>query len=1180
MTHTIYALLVGIDQYASPRIPGLQGCVNDITTMKTFLHERAGNEDNLQIVTLKNSEATREAIINQFRTHLCQAESDDVALFYYSGHGSQERTAPEFWQFEPDKLDETIVCYDSRTPDHYDLADKELAKLMAEIAQRNPHIVILLDSCHSGSGTRNTPNGVIRRISMDERLRPLKSFIVTPSEVTSSSATRNTSEAKSDWINLPQGKHILMAACHDYQTAKELPFHGQHRGVFSYFLMDALQRTGCPLTYRDLFKRVEARVQNQVQDQSPVIEVSDISYLSQPFLGGDFTQNTYFTLKHDKGYGWVIDGGSVHGIPPITDGETTTLVLFPFDSTPEELHELPLSLGTARVTEVLPQLSRVSAVMRDGQQLNPEQTYKAVVTSLPLTRLGVLIEGDDAGVQLARRALATANFYQQSSLYVREVEATREADLLLRAHNSMYHFLNPATDRLLVASISGYSETTAKQAVQRLEHMARWKTIAKLTNETSRLAADAIQMEFHRIIGPPATRTPGSEPTEPYIGPALRLEYVKNRAGKWEAPKFKMRLKNMSNERLYCALLLLSETYAVKTDLLLGRGVWLNPEEEAWALGGRNLKAQVLDEQWQQGITESRDLFKLIVSTEEFDAMLLDQEELDIPLFPRSVRGLTRNTLNRLLSRVRTRIITVDDEDTYTDWTTSEISLTVVRPLDAVPVPSPADPPASLSSTVHLEPHPYLQGRVCLITVPQAGRDLGNLFLPPLLRDHPEITQPFQFTVSHGSNPGLSGLELFSVADYTAVTPEQPLVLQVDAVLPGSRDVLLAENEHILPFGYDCESEAFLPLGRASHEDGKIRIELQRLPAPFPIPAIGDRNLTGSIRIFFQKVVSQSVGLPYGYPLLAIATVTNDGTVTYTKDLAEVRTRVANAERILLYIHGIIGDTLGMASSARCPYFSGETAPPSLADRYDLILTFDYENLNTSIPQTAQELKRRLLEAGLLPDHRKKLDIVAHSMGGLVSRWFIEREGGNKIVRRLVMLGTPNSGSPWPKLEHMATALLTIGLNSLSVLSWSVDILPQLICAFENLNMTMGEMIEGSSVLEDLSQSSDPHVPYAIIAGNTSLSPAATELLPGQERSRFALLMQRLLSQNLWHRLAGLAFFDKPNDIAVSVESIAFVPTDRSPQPHMREVACDHLTYFMTEVGLKALAEALDSDSW
>jgi hypothetical protein len=55
-----------------------------------------------------------------------------------------------------------------------------------------------------------------------------------------------------------------------------------------------------------------------------------------------------------------------------------------------------------------------------------------------------------------------------------------------------------------------------------------------------------------------------------------------------------------------------------------------------------------------------------------------------------------------------------------------------------------------------------------------------------------------------------------------------------------------------------------------------------------------------------------------------------------------------------------------------------------------------------------------------------------------------------------------------------------------------------------------------------------------------------------------------------------LAFFDKPNDIAVSVESIEFVPSDRSPQPYSREVACDHLTYFTTIEVLKMLAEVLN----
>jgi pimeloyl-ACP methyl ester carboxylesterase len=40
-----------------------------------------------------------------------------------------------------------------------------------------------------------------------------------------------------------------------------------------------------------------------------------------------------------------------------------------------------------------------------------------------------------------------------------------------------------------------------------------------------------------------------------------------------------------------------------------------------------------------------------------------------------------------------------------------------------------------------------------------------------------------------------------------------------------------------------------------------------------------------------------------------------------------------------------------------------------------------------------------------------KLVLVGHSMGGLVSRYFIECLGGWKITRRLITLGTPHSGS-------------------------------------------------------------------------------------------------------------------------------------------------------------------------
>jgi triacylglycerol lipase len=52
-----------------------------------------------------------------------------------------------------------------------------------------------------------------------------------------------------------------------------------------------------------------------------------------------------------------------------------------------------------------------------------------------------------------------------------------------------------------------------------------------------------------------------------------------------------------------------------------------------------------------------------------------------------------------------------------------------------------------------------------------------------------------------------------------------------------------------------------------------------------------------------------------------------------------------------------------------------------------------------------------------------RVDIVGHSMGGLVGLYYVKRMGGRRRVRRLVMLGTPTSGT-W-------SALLGVGLSPL-----------------------------------------------------------------------------------------------------------------------------------------------------
>lgn len=79
------------------------------------------------------------------------------------------------------------------------------------------------------------------------------------------------------------------------------------------------------------------------------------------------------------------------------------------------------------------------------------------------------------------------------------------------------------------------------------------------------------------------------------------------------------------------------------------------------------------------------------------------------------------------------------------------------------------------------------------------------------------------------------------------------------------------------------------------------------------------------------------------------------------------------------------------------------------------------------------------------------------------------------------------------------------------------------------------------------------------------------------QQSRAERLLKSLRLRPALYKVATLAFFGRPNDVAVGVESIFSLPKDRARPPLVREVACDHMSYFTTEAGLRALAKALRS---
>ncbi|WP_223776282.1 alpha/beta fold hydrolase [Streptomyces sp. 135] len=72
--------------------------------------------------------------------------------------------------------------------------------------------------------------------------------------------------------------------------------------------------------------------------------------------------------------------------------------------------------------------------------------------------------------------------------------------------------------------------------------------------------------------------------------------------------------------------------------------------------------------------------------------------------------------------------------------------------------------------------------------------------------------------------------------------------------------------------------------------------------------------------------------------------------------------------------------------------------------------SLNYSPLTCDIPAAAELLGRHVEELCERTGHRR-VDVVGHSLGGLIARYYAQRLGGDIRVRTLVTLGTPHAGT-------------------------------------------------------------------------------------------------------------------------------------------------------------------------
>lgn len=1156
MSKRVFSLLIGIDDYTYAK---LNGCVNDSEAVEAYLNDTVKD---LVTFTLRNQEATKanivDVLMNQIRKEITE---DDVLFVHYCGHGSREPAHPMFYHLTTDRKNEVMVTVDSLDPRKgmvNPLADKEWRWMVNKIAAKNPHITIMFDSCHSGGASRDPFAPVTPRFTAgaENLTRKYEDYIF----IAQDEPLRAKIEATKK-LNLPIGKHLLLAGCRTDQTSKELIVGGQQHGIFTYSVLDILKTSNEPITYQDLIRQVGVRVKNKVRDQVPQLETyQDRSSIYQPFLGGTIRpMPKYYLVSKNRKQQWLMNGGNIQGITTIAG-----------DPTLVSLYSSKADLADRTIEPIMD--AEISTVSMAESILSLEDTptdefYKALVTEMMIPTLKIRVEVEEQddvlveGVNLLTKKIQAVGKSEPTGGALEVVGECEEVNYRVVAykHEGIYKYriCNLVNDRPLVAQTIGFTPDSVTNLVRELKQIARWERVRDLQNGNSRLSTNSVKITIWRRFRDRQTGEFGEAELVDWSSGVIADKYyvyTDKQGLKRSSVQYKIQLENKTRKNLYCACYAFSSLYGISDFYLPTEQL---RDSSTLIVGQDAVKSEynidtefpidflpLTPEAINLGLNEDTAIFKFIIATEQFESHMFNQDDLDSTTTIRAVRMKRKMPVN--------------------DWYTQEFTLTGIEEItDAKTLFAQSgitiDMPASLGKVTNT--------KVSNVQQENSTRSLEKTKLPIIPQQLLTLDtegELLTFTEGSGDVAPLNMLEITDIPTTNLVNPTTPITIDFSKNLQA--------GDMVIPIASD--GELYYPVGFGeADKNGKATVVIDNLPENKE--EVSTRGLGTAIKIVFQKLVSQKLGFGYEYPYLAVVQA-QGGELVYDNNELVLTEQIAKANKVLVVVHGFIGETKNMLLADKKDSITA-SLHSELAKEYEVILGYDYDSYNTPLDRAAMGLKNKLTQLGLKTDGmtNKEVVILAHSTGGLVSRWFIEKLGGNQLVNKLVMTGTPNNGTPWPKIKEWAKLAATLLLNQIPVVGWPATALAFLLDKskfVEGLDKVSPDLQPKSDFLAQLRESTDPNVSYTVLQGNTSLiGDDATS------RNHISRILGKIGVDKITEKALTSFLFGENNDLLVSVNSMGKIDAHKNwaITPKAQPVACDHMSYYNSIAGKEAILESL-----
>ena len=246
------ALCIGINDY-----PGsdsdLSGCVNDALDWATTLGDRG-----FSVTKLLDRAANKAAMVQAIGNLIGDAARGDSLVITYSGHGTW---VPDDSGDEPDGRDEALCPYDIMSGQS--LLDDELHELF-RLRPAGVRIVLISDSCHSGSVTRGDESDLDPGLPRARFLAPGVWMKELPSELSARPANLMSGLTRS-------GGDVLLSGCMDTEYSWDTSFGGRPNGAFTFYALKTLRNLPANASYEQWHAAIRSYLPSTRLPQNPQV---------------------------------------------------------------------------------------------------------------------------------------------------------------------------------------------------------------------------------------------------------------------------------------------------------------------------------------------------------------------------------------------------------------------------------------------------------------------------------------------------------------------------------------------------------------------------------------------------------------------------------------------------------------------------------------------------------------------------------------------------------------------------------------------------------------------------------------------------------------------------------------------------------------------------------------------